>query len=225
MQIISYRVNGATSNIERVHLYKDSGATAGTEGDPFTGLDNTSSGLSISTIANNEATAVTDTSAATSSVETIATLGTYATPTSGFVRFKEVDATAHPGLYELQWEDARYAVTDAKYLDICITGVTDLSTFHGRIYLDVLDEAGLRAALGLASANLDTQLGAIPNNTEFAARTILTGEYATQLDLANIDAKIDDLGDGTTTVSTDVVSVAGETIVANGTGGQKYGGA
>ena len=99
---MSYRANGSTSNIERVFLYKDSGATAGTEGDPFTGLAFNTASLSIATIANNEATANVDTTAATSSVETIATLGTYATPTAGFVRFKEVDATNMPGLYELQ---------------------------------------------------------------------------------------------------------------------------
>ena len=53
---ISYRANGSTSNIERVFLYKDSGATAGTEGDPITGLTSASTGLSIATIADNEAT-------------------------------------------------------------------------------------------------------------------------------------------------------------------------
>lgn len=138
MLIISYRENGETSNIERVFLYKDSGATAGTEGDPITGLTNSSTGLNISTIANNEATANTDTSAATSSIETIATLGTYATPTAGFVRFREVDATNLPGLYELQWEDARYAVSGASWLDVAISGVADLAPFHGRIYLKAI---------------------------------------------------------------------------------------
>jgi len=134
MQVIAYRENGDTSNIERVFLYKDSGATAGTEGDPITGLTNASTGLNISTIAHNEAAPNTDTSAATSSIETIATLGTYATPTSGFVRFKEVDATDTPGLYEIQWENARYAVSSGLWLDICISGVADLAPFHGRIY-------------------------------------------------------------------------------------------
>lgn len=138
MQVIAFRSNGDTSNIERVFLYKDSGATAGTEGDPITGLTNASTGLNISTIANNEATANTDTSAATSSIETVTTLGTYATPTAGFVRFREVDATNMPGLYELQWENARYAVASAIWLDVTISGVADLAPFHGRIYLNAL---------------------------------------------------------------------------------------
>lgn len=147
MQVLAFRENGDTSNVERVFLYKDSGATAGTEGDPFTGLTFTSTDLNISTIANNEATPNTDTSAATSSVETIATLGTFATPTAGFVRFKEVDATNMPGLYELQWENARYAISNAIWLDITISGVADLAPFHGRVMLgafptaaDVVDE-------------------------------------------------------------------------------------
>lgn len=138
MQIIAYRKNGAASNVERVFLFKDSGAAAGTEGDPITGLAFNSSGLNISTIANNEAAPNTDTSAATSSIETIATLGTYAAPTAGFVRFREVDATDTPGLYEIQWEDARYAVSNAIWLDISISGVADLAPYHGRIYLKAL---------------------------------------------------------------------------------------
>lgn len=199
---MSYRANGSTSNIERVFLYKDSGATAGTEGDPLTGLTNASTGLSIATIANNEATANVDTSATTSSVETIATLGTYATPTAGFVRFKEVDATNMPGLYELQWENARYAVASAKYLDICISGVADLATFTGRVYLDVMDAAGIRTTLGLATANLDTQIADLPTNAELAARSLLAADYATATASTSIAGQLTDFQDGTTTMAT-----------------------
>ena len=42
---------------------------------------------------------------------------------------------------------------------------------------DVLDAAATRAALGLASANLDTQLGDIPTVAEFNARTRLDADY------------------------------------------------
>ena len=201
---ISYRANGSTSNIERVFLYKDSGATAGTEGDPFTGLAFNTASLSIATIANNEATANVDTTAATSSVETIATLGTYATPTAGFVRFKEVDATNMPGLYELQWENARYAVAGAKYLDICITGVADLATFTGRVYLDVMDAAGIRTALGLATANLDTQLSTIDTVVDGIA-----ANYATAASVTAVNDLLDDMVDGTVTLKTidDVVDL------------------
>ena len=40
-----------------------------------------------------------------------------------------------------------------------------------------LDAAGVRTAVGLASANLDTQLGDIPNVSEFEARTIAAADY------------------------------------------------
>lgn len=154
MQVMAYRSNGDTSNIERVFLYKDSGATAGTEGDPITGLTFTSTGLNISTIAHNEAAPNTDTSAATSSVEAVGTLGTYSAPTAGFVRFSEVDATDMPGLYELQWEDARYAVASAIWLDVTISGVADLAPFHGRIYTNPLP-SNLTAMGGVVQSATD----------------------------------------------------------------------
>jgi hypothetical protein len=40
-----------------------------------------------------------------------------------------------------------------------------------------LDAAGVRTAVGLASANLDTQLGDIPTVSEFEARTIAAADY------------------------------------------------
>jgi len=40
-----------------------------------------------------------------------------------------------------------------------------------------LDAAGVRTAVGLATANLDTQLGDIPNNSEFNARTLVAADY------------------------------------------------
>lgn len=42
-----------------------------------------------------------------------------------------------------------------------------------------LDAAGVRSAVGLASANLDTQLADIPNLSEFNDRTLATASYAT----------------------------------------------
>jgi len=187
MQIIAYRANGSVSNIERVFLYKDSGATAGTEGDPITGLTNSSTGLSIATVANNEATANVDTSAATSSIETVTTLGTYATPTAGFVRFREVDATNMPGLYELQWENARYAVSSAKYLDVVITGVADLATSTSRIYLDVIDAADIDQVL----QDYDSSAG-VASNTDLNARTLATAVYPTLTTMSTLTTTVTD---------------------------------
>ena len=96
-----------------------------TTGDGLTGLSNTSAGLIISTIADNEATATVYTVAA-SNVETIATLGTYAAPTALKCRFKEVDATNHQGLYEFQFADARFSVANSRKLVVSVSGATNL---------------------------------------------------------------------------------------------------
>lgn len=54
-----------------------------------------------------------------------------------------------------------------------------------------LDAAGVRTAIGLASANLDTQLGDIPTVAEFEARSIVAANYATA---ANQTIIIDGIG-------------------------------
>ncbi len=53
-------------------------------------VTNTTANLVISTIADNESVAVSY-SSALSTIDTIATLGTYATPTSGQCRWRQVD--------------------------------------------------------------------------------------------------------------------------------------
>src|SRR5437773_1842909 len=78
-----------------------------------TGLAHDTSGLTIGAIADNEATPVVYTAAA-SHVEAISTLGTFAAPSASCCRFAQVDATACPGLYELQLPDARFAVAGAR---------------------------------------------------------------------------------------------------------------
>lgn len=88
-----------------------------------TALTSASSGLIISTIADNEATSTTYTQAG-STIETIATLGTFATPTATKCRFKLVDDTNHPGLYEIQIANARWAVSGARYVIVTISGVS-----------------------------------------------------------------------------------------------------
>lgn len=105
--------NGATSVIIRVVLKNK------TTGMGLTGISSATSGLSISTICDNEATPVTYTQAG-STIEAVTTLGTYAAPTATKCRIKKVDDTAHPGLVEIQLADARFAVANAKRLVISI---------------------------------------------------------------------------------------------------------
>jgi hypothetical protein len=56
-----------------------------------------------------------------------------------------------------------------------------------------LDAAGVRAAIGLASANLDTQLADIPTVAEFNARTIVSADYATATALATVDSVVNSI--------------------------------
>lgn len=142
--LIGYK-RGQGSIVIRVVLLDSSVST----GAGKTGLTSSSSGLIIAAIADNEST-TTAYAQASSNVESITTLGTYAAPTSGKCRFKEVDATNHPGLYEIQLADARYAVSSAKSLTVSISGVSNLAQTHVNIPLRDLDpydsvRAGLTA--------------------------------------------------------------------------------
>lgn len=110
------RKNGDTSVLLRIPIYDSASPT----GEGLTGLLHSTTGLIISTICDNEASPTTYTSAG-STIETITTLGTYAAPTATKCRFKEVDATNHRGLYEIQLADARFAVANARTLQISIT--------------------------------------------------------------------------------------------------------
>ncbi len=107
------RAFASTSNLVRFTI------KGKTTGQGLTGLTTATSGLIISTIADNEATPTVYT-AAGSTIETITTLGTFATPTATKCRFKLVDNTNHPGLYEFQFADARFAVASSKRLVISV---------------------------------------------------------------------------------------------------------
>jgi hypothetical protein len=113
-------INGQTSIILRVKIRNSSLST----GAGLTGLTSASTGLIISTIADTEPTATTYTQAG-STIDTITTLGTFGTITSGHCKFKEVDATNHKGIYEIQIANARYAVAGAKSLLVSISGAAN----------------------------------------------------------------------------------------------------
>ncbi len=131
--LISY-ANGQTSVVVRVKIRNSSVAT----GAGLTGLAYNSTGLIISTIADNESSPTTYTVAG-STIETITTLGTFATPTATKCRFKEVDSTNHKGVYEIQIDNARYAVSNAKSLLISILGATNAAECDVVIPLTVIN--------------------------------------------------------------------------------------
>ena len=185
--------NGQGSIVLRVKLLDSSSTT----GAGLTGLLFSSTGLIISTIADNEATATAYT-AAGSTTETITTLGTYAAPTATKCRFKEVDATNHKGVYEFQFADARFAVASAKSVLVSVLGATNLQQADFVVQLqsddpyvakptnsnllsvdasgrvDVIKVAGTTQTAGDLAAMItavddlvDTEVGAIKTKTDF----------------------------------------------------------
>lgn len=156
---------GATSNIMRVFL-QDSTSTTGAG---KTGLLFSTTGLIIATIADNEATATAYT-VASSTIENITTLGTFAAPTATKCRFKEVDATNFPGVYEIHIADARYAVANSTQLLVSVqcTGVAPVMSEVQLVAVDLLDTV----RLGLT---------AIPNVAQGTTGAISTGNASGQV--------------------------------------------
>jgi hypothetical protein len=81
-----------------------------------------------------------------------------------------------------------------------------------------LDAAGVRSAVGLASANLDTQLADVPTVAEMTARTLATADYATAAALATVDTVVDSILDDTGTAGV-VVAAGSKTGYALGATG------
>jgi len=110
-----------------------------------------------------------------------------------------VSTTAETGVYLATFTtDAGWAKTD--HLELLVSATIDGDSGYKVVLWDSdgdvdapmrgtdsantvapLDAAGTRAAVGLASANLDTQLGDIPTNAEFEARTLPSADYLTSL--------------------------------------------
>ena len=72
-----------------------------------------------------------------------------------------------------------------------ITGVGAWVAGASGSAVSTLDDSGVRAAIGMASANLDTQLDNIPTVSEFYARSILSADYATATNLATVAGYLD----------------------------------
>ena len=184
------RKHSSTSNLIRFTL-KNSSTGVG-----LTGLSSASSGLIISTICDIEAVATTYTVAG-STVETITTLGTFATPTATKCRFKEVDDKNHKGLYEFQFADARFSAASAKRLIISVTGATNLLDADYEIQLVSFDIYTAIAQTGDGYAvvtNGTYGLSAIENLVDGLETTIgAAGAGLTALGdtrIANLDAAV-----------------------------------
>lgn len=162
------RDNGWQGGILRCILMDNTSTTGGA----LVGLTIASAGLLISTLADVEATP-TVYSASGSTVETIGTLGTYAAPTATKCRFKEVDSTNHPGMYELQFANARFSVPNASYVDVTVAASgSHCSPQSFRIDLDaqadVQSFAGvtITASGGIPQVNVAQIAGSASNATK-----------------------------------------------------------
>lgn len=165
--------------------------TGAKPGQGLTGLTGASTGLRIAAAADNESVTTAYTSG-TSTIDTIATLGTFAAPTATHCRFKEYDATSHPGVYEVQFENSRFAVGSCKSLLCSITGVSGLADCDFVIPLRAVNPYSSTLGLSLAKGvnltglndiaataivnggAINTNSGAVSSVTTVATTTNLT---------------------------------------------------
>jgi hypothetical protein len=154
MAKLNYGVS-PTSVVLRVKLLNSSVTT----GAGLTGLTYSSSGLIISTIQISEAASTVYT-AAGSTIETITTLGTYAAPTATKCRFKEVDATNHPGLYEIQFANARFASENNQCsLIVSVSGATNLAQCDIEVELSAYSVLSVAGAVGSVTGAVGSVTG------------------------------------------------------------------
>jgi hypothetical protein len=140
--------NGVTGLCLRVFL-QDSAAA---DGSGKTGLTYQSAGLAIAAIADNESAT---TAYSGANVETIAALGTFGPPTAGKCGFREVDASSHPGVYEVHLANARWAVAAARSVLVTFKAA-GAAVCHAEVQL------GNSNALSLLEGNVDsTGAGAV----------------------------------------------------------------
>ena len=128
--------NGQQGAIVRIKLNNSTAATPTNAG--VTGLTNASTGLIIGTITDVEASATAYTQAG-GTIQTIATPGTYATPSASNCRFVQLDSTNFPGWYELQFLNTRFAVSGAKTIGICIPAVSGLNLAQQDLVIPLTD--------------------------------------------------------------------------------------
>ena len=129
-----------------------------------TGITGATSGLIISTFADNEASATTYTASGTS-IDTITTIGTYAAPSANHCNFKQIDATNNPGVYELQLAAARFAVAASRFLNITVSGASGGAQTD--ILVNLSGPFNPVNALGGGDAIYNTTIATLASQTSF----------------------------------------------------------
>lgn len=194
--------HSSTSNILRVFL-PDSSSTTGAG---LTGLSSASSGLTINTIANNEASP-TNYTVAGSTIESVTTLGTFAAPSATKARFREVDSTNLPGVYEIQLADARFSVASAKSLLVMIKGATNLAVTLLEIQLTAFDLDTATVTPGANSITSSVIADNALTGSKFAPDGTAQAGASGTITLASGASSVDDFYNGT------IVTIVGGTGV------------
>lgn len=104
--------------------------------------------------------------------------------TTGVTLTVDFDSRTGHHVFAVATSDAFYA-TGSDYRIVITTGTvdgtsvvgTEVGSFSIQNRTDGLNAAGVRAAIGLASANLDTQLADLPTVSEFNARSLPSDDY------------------------------------------------
>lgn len=164
-----FRLHSQLSNLIRINL-------------GVTGLAYNTASLKISAIADNQnGSSFVYTSGST--IENVtSTIGQYQTPSASNCRFIAVDATNNPGLYEIHFLNAVFAVADAKYVDICVSGAAGLPTtgVHYRNQLNAPVSTELLNGSATAASNLRISADVmVPGAVDDAAFTPTTTEFET----------------------------------------------
>jgi hypothetical protein len=154
------RVNGWSSGILRFMLMDNTS----TSGGGLAGLARTEATLKIAVTADVEATA-TVYSQAGGTIDDITTLGTYLAPTTGHCRFKEFDATNHPGMYEIQLLNTRFSVGNSSYVIVTVqasgfkcSAQSFLIDLGSQVDLRLIGGSAASAASGVLNTNT-SQIG------------------------------------------------------------------
>lgn len=183
MAKLQYARLAANNPIIRVFVQDTSSASAA----GLTGLTSASSGLRIDVLRELDAT-VTSYTVAGSTIETITTLGTYAAPTATKARFKEIDATALPGFYEIHLAQALLGTADlSRFLSGALRGATNMPTVPFEIQLDAMNtqdaryggltslqiqESGTLQAASSTTATLRAGASATDNDSDLVGRIL-----------------------------------------------------
>ena len=104
-----------------------------------------------------------------------------------------IDATISSRLASVSYVAPDNATIGAIATNLVTVNNNVLSRLASTSYVAPLSASETRAALGLASANLDTQLADIPTVAEFDARTLTSANYATATNQTAIKAVTDKL--------------------------------